>query len=92
VNLSAAKALVFWARGDGKTYRVMVYTQAGGYMPGMQTFAAGPEWKQYTFPFTAFNGADGHDVTAILFASGPEARKFDFQIDGVRLAPQETRR
>jgi imidazolonepropionase-like amidohydrolase len=88
-NISSAKALVFWARGDGKTYRAMVYTQAGGYMPGMQTFAAGPEWKQYTFPLTAFNGTDGHDVTAILFAAGPEAGKFDFQIDGVRLAPQE---
>jgi imidazolonepropionase-like amidohydrolase len=88
-NLSSAKSIGFWARGDGKTYRVMIYTQAGGYVPGMQTFAAGPEWKQYTFPLSAFGGTDGPDVTAIMFAAGPEPQKFDFQIDDVRLAAAE---
>ncbi len=84
-NLSGAKSLRFRAKGDGTTYRVMVYTRAGGYMPGMQTFAAGPEWAEYTFPLKAFNGTDGHDVTAISFAAGPEPRKFRFQIDDVGL-------
>ena len=84
-NLSGAKSIRFRAKGDGTTYRLMVYTKAGGYMPGMQTFAAGPEWTEYTFPLTAFNGTDGHDVTAISFAAGPEPRKFAFQIDDVGL-------
>jgi imidazolonepropionase-like amidohydrolase len=84
-NLSGAKSIRFRAKGDGQTYRVMVYTRAGGYMPGMQTFAAGPEWTVYTFPLTAFNGTDGHDITAISFAAGPEPRKFAFQIDDVGL-------
>ena len=84
-NLSGAKSIRFRAKGDGQTYRVMVYTRAGGYMPGMQTFAAGPEWAEYTFPLTAFNGTDGHDITAISFAAGPEPRKFSFQIDDVGL-------
>lgn len=84
-NLSAAASIRFWAKGDGKTYRVMVYTRAGGYMPGMQTFAAGPEWTEYTFPLSAFNGTDGHDITSITFAAGPQPQKFSFQIDGVRL-------
>jgi len=84
-NLSGAKSIRFRAKGDGTTYRLMVYTKAGGYMPGMQTFAAGTEWTEYTFPLTEFNGTDGHDVTAISFAAGPEPRKFRFQIDDVGL-------
>jgi len=84
-NLSSAKSIRFWAKGDGKTYRVMVYTRAGGYVPGMQTFAAGPEWAEYAFPLPAFNGTDGRDITSITFAAGPQPQKFSFQIDDVRL-------
>src|SRR5581483_6219732 len=62
-NLSNKGTISFWARGDGKTYAVAVQTQSNaGSMPGFQPFAAGPEWKHYSFPFSAFN-TDGHDVT-----------------------------
>jgi imidazolonepropionase-like amidohydrolase len=88
-NLSAAKSIRFWAKGDGKTYRVMVYTKAGGYMPAIQTFAAGGAWCEYTFPLSAFGGTDGHDITAIVFAAGPDPQQFSFQIDDVRLPTQE---
>ena len=72
-NLSSKKYLTFWAKGDGHTYRVMIFTESGGRIPSQQTFATGKEWKQYTFPFSAFNGIDGHDLSAILFAGGPGA-------------------
>jgi hypothetical protein len=84
-NLSSKKSLAFWAKGDGKTYRAMLFTQSGGRMPAQQTFTVGPEWKQFTFPLSAFDGTDGHDVTAILFVGGPQAGKFDFQIDDIHL-------
>jgi imidazolonepropionase-like amidohydrolase len=84
-NLSGKKNLTFWAKGDGQTYRVMVFTESGGRVPAVETFAAGKEWKQYTFPLSAFNGTDGHDLAAILFVGGPTAGKFDFQIDDVWL-------
>ncbi len=87
-NLSSAKSVSFRAKGDGTAYRVMVYTKKGGYMPAMQTFAAGPEWRDYQFPLSAFNGTDGHDITLISFAAGPEPRKFSFEIDDVRLIPR----
>lgn len=83
-NLSSAQSIRFWARGDGKTYRLMIYSQARGYLPGMMDFVAGAEWKQYTFPLSAF-GTDGHDVTAIVFSAGSDPQKFGFQIDGVEL-------
>jgi imidazolonepropionase-like amidohydrolase len=85
VNLSTKKSISFWAKGDGQTYRVMFFTESGGRMPSQQTFDAGPQWKRVTFPFTAFNGTDGHDISAILFVGGPAAGKFDFQVDEIKL-------
>jgi len=84
-DLSERKSISFWAKGDGKTYRIMFFTQGGGRMPGAQTFTAGPEWKKISFPFSAFDGTDGHDVRGIMFVGGPAAGKFDFQIDQVEL-------
>jgi hypothetical protein len=84
-NLSSKKSLTFWAKGDGKTYRALLFTQTSGRMPAQQTFTVGPEWKQFTFPLSAFDGTDGHDVTAILFVGGPQAGKFDFKIDDIHL-------
>ena len=63
-NLSSKKAISFWAKGDGKTYTLMVLTESrsgsSGEPPAMTSFVAGPEWKQYTFPFSAFD-TDGSD-------------------------------
>ena len=83
VNLSSAKALHFWARGDGRTYHVMVFSENRGRMPLMVDFVAGPEWKEYTFPFTAFDGIDGHDIMGIAFTAGQPAGQFAFRIDEV---------
>ncbi|HEX6178595.1 MAG TPA: CIA30 family protein [Thermoanaerobaculia bacterium] len=83
-NLSSKKELRFSARGDGKTYRVMVFAQSKGMYPLIQTFVAGSDWKEYTMPWQAF-GTDGHDVMAILFAGGPQAGAFAFEIDNVSL-------
>jgi len=84
-NLSSKKTLTFWAKGDAKTYRAMMFTESGGRMPAQQTFTVTLEWKQFTFPLSAFNGTDGHDVAAILFVGGPEPGKFEFQIDEIQL-------
>ena len=84
-NLSSRKSLSLWTKGDGKAYRAMIFTDSGGRIPAQQVFVAGSEWKQVTFPLSAFNGTDGHDVEAILFVGGPQAGKFDFQIDDVQL-------
>ena len=84
-NLSARKNLVFWAKGDGKTYRAMLFTESGGRIPAVQTFASEKDWKQYTIPLSSFNNTDGHDVTAILFVGGPGAGEFEFSLDDVVL-------
>ena len=85
VNLSSKKSISFCAKGDGRTYRVLVFTASGGRIPAQQTFTAGPDWKRTSVPFSAFNGTDGHDISAILFVGGPAPGKFDFQIDDIGL-------
>ena len=85
VNLSSRKNISFFAKGDGQTYRVLVFTASGGRIPAQQTFTAGSDWKQTSIPFSAFNGTDGHDISAILFVGGPAAGKFDFQVDEIKL-------
>jgi len=84
VDLSAKHAIEFWAKGDGATLRVMLFSQARGRMPMQQTFTATGEWQKVTLPFAKFEGYDGKDLTAVLIGAGPKPGKFAFAIDGVR--------
>jgi imidazolonepropionase-like amidohydrolase len=84
-NISSKRAIRFFAQGDGKTYRMMIFSSSQGQMPLQQTFVAGPEWKEYAFPFASFNGITGKDVMALLWVGGPGGGDFSFRIDGVRL-------
>jgi len=84
-NLSGKKTFSFWAKGDGKSYAVAVETESNqGGMPAIVPFAAGPEWKKYSFPWSAFK-TDGSDVKGIAFAAAQEPGKFEFEIDEVEI-------
>jgi imidazolonepropionase-like amidohydrolase len=87
-NLSRHSGVRFWSKGDGKTYRFLYFTKSGGQLAQVATFVAGPEWKQFDFPFAGFSQSDGSDVTEILFCGGPTPGKFSFQIDQVSLTPK----
>lgn len=82
-NLGAKKEVRFWARGDGKTYRVFIFAESKGYAPLTQTFVAGAEWKEYVFPLASFDGIDGRGIMALIFGGGPAPGSFAFQIDHV---------
>ncbi|HEV7238739.1 MAG TPA: CIA30 family protein [Thermoanaerobaculia bacterium] len=83
-NLSSKQELRFLAKGDGKTYRVMLFAQSKGMIPLMQTFVAGPEWSEVAMTWKAF-GTDGSDIMAVIFAGGPQPGTFALQVDEVRL-------
>ena len=83
-NLSSKKEISFWAKGDSKTYRIMLFAASHGFQPAFRTFMAGPEWKQFTFQISEFDRMDGSDLMGILFAGGPGPGSFVFQIDDVR--------
>lgn len=83
-DLSSKKEVRFFAKGDGKTYRVMVFSASKGMMPAIATFIASAEWREVVLPWSAF-GIDGRDVMAIIVAGGPEAGAFAFQVDELAL-------
>jgi len=85
-NLSARKAIQFWAKGDGRTYEIMLFPSGSAYRPVTQTFRSRPEWKQFSFPFASFSGADGKRHHR--YSPGPPARRpgaFTLALDNIRL-------
>ena len=86
-NLSQKKAISFWARGDGKTYTLVVLSEqhsGNSEIPPMTSFVAGPDWKQYSFPISTFE-TDGSDLTGIGFIDAQNPGKFQFAIDQVEI-------
>jgi imidazolonepropionase-like amidohydrolase len=79
-NLGGKKAIHFKAKGDGKTYSVLVFTLAGGRIPAFQTFTAGPQWQEVNFPLSAFQ-TDGHDLNGIAIVSSTSSGPFVLEID-----------
>ena len=87
-NLSAKNALSFWARGDGKTYSVMIFAQSLGFIPAMVEFKPGREWEEFTFPFEDF-GMEGFDIQGIFIGGSSELGPFRLWIDLIRLLKNE---
>jgi hypothetical protein len=83
-NLSAKKAISFWAKGDGKPAWLLLFFQANGFIPARKQFETRKEWKQFRFPLSDFNGCDGSGLMGIFLGGGIEPGKFSFQIDEVR--------
>jgi Amidohydrolase family len=86
-NLASKKVVQFWARNvpaadasrtssNTRTYRVMVFAKSLGMRPSQKTLTAGPEWKEFQFPISAF-GSDGHDMMGCSLA-------LDFQPESSR--------
>jgi imidazolonepropionase-like amidohydrolase len=85
VNLSAFHSVAFWAKGDGGTYRVMVFANQLGRIPAERPFVAGPEWREVVIPFATFSATlDGSDLQAVLFSGSAGRDRFRLQIDNVR--------
>ena len=85
-NLSSKKEISFWAKGDGKDCRLMLFARSLGFQPAVKSFVARAEWKRFTFRISEFGGMDGSDLTGILFAGGPAPGRFVLQIDDVILS------
>jgi imidazolonepropionase-like amidohydrolase len=83
-DLSHFKGLAFWTRGDGGSYRVLLFSTRLGNIPAEAHFTAATEWRLVTLPFSAFGAdQDGRDVRAVLFSAGDARGRFRFRIDQV---------
>ena len=85
VDLSSTHGLSFLARGDGATYRVMVFTKRRGRFPSIKTFVAGPAWTPVRLAWSDFDGSDGSDVFGIAIVAGPAPGAFALELDDVAL-------
>ena len=83
-DLSDKKNITFWAKGDGKTCRLLIFTDTKGQNPTFRSFVAAPEWKQYTFSLASLS-TDGHDLSGLAFLSPPGEGKFEFFLDEVEI-------
>jgi imidazolonepropionase-like amidohydrolase len=82
-DLSRFTEIVFWTRGDGSTYRLLVFSPRLGMIPAETSFVATGEWVEHRIPFSTF-GIDGGDLQAIMFSAGKGRADFRFLIDEVR--------
>jgi imidazolonepropionase-like amidohydrolase len=83
-NLSFKKSISFWAKGDDKTYAIMIFAQSLGFMPAIQTFVADSEWKEFVFPIEGFN-IDGSGIMGIFIGASLSPGEFTLYLDNVRL-------
>lgn len=84
VDASTRRELVFFARGDGRTYRVMVFTQATQ-IPVERTFAAKDAWSEVRVPLSEFANADWKSLQAVGFSAGADPGAFRLEVDQVEL-------
>ncbi len=83
-NLSSKKAIRFWAKGDGQSYRLMIFVNSFGSQPLLKNFAAGAEWKEVVIPFDSM-GVDAKAIVAMIWCAGDPSKAFEFRIDDVKL-------
>ncbi len=83
VDFSAARELVFWARGEPATYRVMMFSESLGPVPVQVTFEVTEDWTEIVLPLAAFSGLDASGLTAVLWSGGLAQGAFRFDIDQV---------
>jgi hypothetical protein len=84
-DLSASRGFSFYAKGDGATYRVMVFSRSRG-RPLVYSFVAGSKWTRYQLTWRGdFDGFDGREVVGIAFVAGPRTGTFRFLLDQVAM-------
>ena len=83
-DINPHRGIAFSSKGNGSTFKIMVFTTKGGFMPSTKSFKAGKDWANHQFQFSDFNSSDGSDITGIWFGSDSPGN-FQFQIDEVKL-------
>ena len=84
MDYSSRHSLRFDARGDGRSYMVVIMGPRIDAIPAMYGFVAGPEWHEVRVPLQELGGVDLKRVKVISIGSMSPGQ-FRFQIDGVRI-------
>lgn len=81
-DASGKKELVFFAKGDGKTYRLMLFTLASD-IPAEKAFATTGSWQEVRIPLDSL-AADMTRFKGIFFSASPGDGAFQLDVDEVR--------
>jgi hypothetical protein len=84
VDLSRFDGFSFRTRGDGGTYRAIIFAQSHGFQPLERNFESGSEWREVAFSWADF-GIDGSDIMGVVLVGGPTPGPFSFLVDDFRL-------
>ncbi|CAN5349505.1 hypothetical protein BH10PSE14_BH10PSE14_15260 [soil metagenome] len=87
-DISAANALRFWVRGEGKSFALMGFSPAGGQRPAVAPIAVTGDWKEVTMPFASLRNFDPHNAMLLLVAADRPGA-FKLEIANVRLIHAE---
>lgn len=87
-NLSAAKTIRFWARGEGKSFAVMGFSQAGGRAPSTLPIKVGAAWSEVVVKLADLPGFDASGATLLLIAATQLPGPFRLEVADVRLAAE----
>jgi Complex I intermediate-associated protein 30 (CIA30) len=83
-DLSSKKELRFFAKGDGQTYTVMLFSRQRGPQPLTRTFVSTADWSEVVMPFADF-GVNASDVQGLAWTLTGRPGTFALQVDDVRL-------
>lgn len=82
-SLAAEKGIHFWAKGDGRSYNIMMFSSNLGRIPATHSFTPGREWEEYDIPFSDFGRLDPRSLEGVAFSAAGPPGKFAFEIDNV---------
>ena len=87
VDFSDRETLRFRARGDGRTYIVMLFSgDTSTTVPAMAPFTPTAEWSQVEIPLAQFPSATPGIIGGLAFvAQAPPLGAFGFEIDDVEI-------
>lgn len=84
VDFSTKNEVVFFARGDGASYRLMLFAESLGQVPASASFLAVDAWTEHRIDLHGL-AQDLRGVWGLAFVAGPGHGVFDLTIDQVRL-------
>ena len=87
-NISSARKIRFWVRGEGKSFCVMGFSRAGGRAPSVRPITVGPDWAEVSVNLADLRGFDPSGATLLLIAANQAAGAFRLEIADVRLTAE----
>ena len=85
VDAGDITALVFDARGEGITYRVLAFAESLGPGPATIEFTAGAGWRRIVIPLGGIDGLDPTGAMGFLIGGPVDLGPFRLEIDNVEL-------